>query len=116
MADRLRFYVRTARAVSGLEPEDLVVGLIPTRSGAAAHAAEDVLLEAYDPVMNRRECSGWGSRRQGPLRERGQRPSPATGLFQHPNKSEPTAMARASVALFVAGFVADPSRTEPTWH
>lgn len=85
VSGRLASHACSFRQVHDLEPGDFSALVIPTPSLVHAEVAEALAIGAFDPIWNRKEWSGLGSRPQGVGRA-GQRPTKWDA--RHPGRAD----------------------------
>lgn len=76
LARRLTEHRGSLRAVADLDVDDFTVVCLQATSHGQALYVEERLIVGLDPLWNRPEWAGFGSKHQGKLRAGGQEPSP----------------------------------------
>lgn len=84
LRERRQRHQRNLRGLVDMSEADLRIVAVPTPSKAGAVYLEQLFIDAFLPVWNEPWLAGFGSKRQGKTRERGQRVSPWNVL--HPGR------------------------------
>ncbi len=109
LIERRQRHVRNLEGLIDLSEDDLRIVLVPTTSEAGAGYVEKLFIRAFEPVWNQPWLAGFGSKRQGRIRERGQRVSPWNvlhpGRYIHPSAPRPIAT-QADLAGKVVNYLA----------
>ena len=75
LRERRQRHQRNLRGLRDVNEDDLRIVVAPTPSKAGAVYLEQLFIDAFRPVWNEPWLAGFGSKRQGRTRERGQRVS-----------------------------------------
>lgn len=106
LRERRQRHVLNLRGLRDLSEDDLRLVVIPTTSVAGALYVEELFIKAFQPVWNQPWLAGFGSKRQGRVRERGQRVSAWNVL--HPGRYvDPAAPMPATTRAELSAKVVD---------
>ena len=75
LRERRQRHQRNLRGLEDVDEDDLRIIAVPTPSKAGAVYLEQLFIDAFRPAWNEPWLAGFGSKRQGKTRERGQRVS-----------------------------------------
>ena len=114
-AERLPRHIRNLAGARGLSLRDLYVTVVPLPSAASALYAERLVQDRLRPLFCQPALAGLGSRPQGTVRQRGQRPSPFDCLHPRPWAVEATTAEKRAAFAALADYLSDPGRPRGIW-
>lgn len=92
LRERWKAHVESLDEARGLSSADFSIRVVPYSSLAESNLAEQLLIDALQPVFNEPTFSGLGSRLQGANRRQHQTPSPFDVMFPgRVGRAQPTA-------------------------
>lgn len=114
-AERMGRHRTNLAGARGLPLQGLFVSILPMTSEAEAYYRERLFQQRNRICYCQPGLAGLGSRRQGTVRERGQRPSRFDCIHPRPWAPRATRAEKAAARTALASFVADPTRPRGLW-